>query len=568
MTNSGSTSQSRTKKTIPVHPGPDFLSNLPDNIIEDILHHLPIIDSARTSVLANKWRYKWLGITQLLFDEHCMKLSARRILTDKLASIVNSILAQHQGKILKFKLSVLYCNTDNAKTYIHKWIDILSNRGLRDLTLENQIGIAVLVGDWFYGCEQLEVLKLKCWTIELNNSFNTFKHLKDLHLEKVNFSADDFKSLTSRCPLLEKLTVIEIAIPRLEVRCSKLKYLHAQGVFYELRIENGEHLKFLLIHQSTSIVIVRSFQQKVKETFTLQTVFASLASIESLEVWSHSLEFFAVGQIPMSLPNMLDCVKDIFMAVNIMDLRQIAAAFCLIRSSPNLKRLRIGAWIGQMTYNAVEVANFWDKHNGHRSCFDHLNIVKVEQSTCEGFEVEFISYLLKNSPALEQMTVEVLDSIPDEDIMLFEQNLLIEGRSPQTKIEVSKTTKRLMDYPYGWALMVALGFNELAAAHPRTAKFSVVVVVIFSIVIGMILSLILLILRKLYPYAFSIVINSVQPVLSGVMGVWVGMITGTVVQTAILFSMTYRTNWNKEASYAKMRIKQWKEEARDNINDI
>ncbi|KAF5177085.1 Detoxification-like protein [Thalictrum thalictroides] len=138
------------------------------------------------------------------------------------------------------------------------------------------------------------------------------------------------------------------------------------------------------------------------------------------------------------------------------------------------------------------------------------------------------------------------------------------------------------------------------------------------------LIVILLILREQYPYAFtsspdvrkivyqltpllafSIVINSVQPVLSGVavgagwqalvayvnivcyyvfgvplglilgykfdfgvMGIWIGMISGTVVQTAILFFLTYRTNWNKEASDAKVRIKQWKEEAKDNNNDL
>ncbi|PIA51716.1 hypothetical protein AQUCO_01100531v1 [Aquilegia coerulea] len=163
----------------------------------------------------------------------------------------------------------------------------------------------------------------------------------------------------------------------------------------------------------------------------------------------------------------------------------------------------------------------------------------------------------------------------------------------------------------GWTVMVAFGFNaatsvrvanELGAGHPRTAKFSVVVVVICSFVVGMVLSLILIISRKQYPYAFtsspdvrklvyqltpllafSIVINNVQPVLSGVAigagwqtlvayiniacyyifgiplglilgykldlgvkGIWFGMITGTVVQTAILFFMTYRTNWNKE----------------------
>ncbi|KAL5718170.1 Protein DETOXIFICATION 29 [Ranunculus cassubicifolius] len=185
----------------------------------------------------------------------------------------------------------------------------------------------------------------------------------------------------------------------------------------------------------------------------------------------------------------------------------------------------------------------------------------------------------------------------------------------------------------GWAAMVAIGFNaatsvrvsnELGADHPRTAKFSVVVVVLSSIVIGTVLSLILILTRNQYPYAFtnspevrklvihltpllafSILINNVQPVLSGVAigagwqalvayvniacyylfgiplglilgyvidlgvtGIWFGMIAGTVLQTAILFFMTYRTNWNKEASAAGVRIKQWGGETKGKTIDI
>lgn len=76
--------------------------------------------------------------------------------------------------------------------------------------------------------------------------------------------------------------------------------------------------------------------------------------------------------------------------------------------------------------------------------------------------------------------------------------------------------------------------NELGAAHPRTAKFSVVVVVISSFLIGLFLSLILIIFREQYPSLFSnseevkkvvygltpllatcLVINNIQPALSG-----------------------------------------------------
>ncbi|KAF8390488.1 hypothetical protein HHK36_025014 [Tetracentron sinense] len=174
----------------------------------------------------------------------------------------------------------------------------------------------------------------------------------------------------------------------------------------------------------------------------------------------------------------------------------------------------------------------------------------------------------------------------------------------------------------GWAVMVALGCNaaisvrvsnELGAGHPKTAKFAVVVVVITSFMIGLVIFAVLLISRSEYPKAFtsstevrqlvyeltpllatSILINNVQPVLSGVaigagwqaliayinigcyyvfgiplglilgykvdlgvQGIWYGMLSGTVVQTCILFFIIYKTNWNKEASIAGDRIKKW-----------
>ncbi|CAN1312998.1 Protein DETOXIFICATION 29 [Linum perenne] len=177
----------------------------------------------------------------------------------------------------------------------------------------------------------------------------------------------------------------------------------------------------------------------------------------------------------------------------------------------------------------------------------------------------------------------------------------------------------------GWTVMVALGINaaisvrvsnELGAAHPRTAKFSVVVAVISSFLIGLVISSILLIAQNGYPALFSsdfdvkalvealtpllalsIVINNVQPVLSGfsgvaigagwqaavayvnigcyyafgipiglvfgyichfgVSGIWYGMLAGTILQTLVLFWMVYGTNWNKEASAAGERIRTW-----------
>nr|QBM79487.1 MATE57 [Rehmannia glutinosa] len=184
----------------------------------------------------------------------------------------------------------------------------------------------------------------------------------------------------------------------------------------------------------------------------------------------------------------------------------------------------------------------------------------------------------------------------------------------------------------GWTNTIAVGFNaaisvrvsnELGASHPRTAKFSVAVMVISAFLIGLIVSILLLIFQEQYPslfsdsdavkdvvddltplLAFCIVVNSIQPALSGVAigagwqglianvnivcyyvfgvplglilgypldmgvrGIWYGMVSGTVVQTIILFWIVYRTDWNKEASIAAQRIRQWKGEIDVKPND-
>lgn len=173
-----------------------------------------------------------------------------------------------------------------------------------------------------------------------------------------------------------------------------------------------------------------------------------------------------------------------------------------------------------------------------------------------------------------------------------------------------------------WTLMVSVGMNaaisvrvsnQLGAAHPRTARFSVVVAVISSSLTGLLLSLVLILTWNQYPSMFSadnevqslvkqltpllaisVLVDSIQPTLSGVAigagwqaavayvnvacyylfgiplglvmgykfnmrvtGIWDGMLSGTVLQTCVIFWMVYKTNWDNEASAAGDRIRTW-----------
>uniref|UniRef100_A0ACD5UEN2 Uncharacterized protein n=1 Tax=Avena sativa TaxID=4498 RepID=A0ACD5UEN2_AVESA len=174
----------------------------------------------------------------------------------------------------------------------------------------------------------------------------------------------------------------------------------------------------------------------------------------------------------------------------------------------------------------------------------------------------------------------------------------------------------------GWEIMISIGFlaaagvrvsNELGAGSARKAKFAIANVVTTSFFIGLVLFLFFLFFRGKLSYMFttseevaaavadlspllavSILLNSVQPVLSGVAvgagwqsvvayvnittyyligiplgailgyvlgyhvkGIWIGILLGTFFQTIVLLFITIRTDWNKQVEVTRQRLNKW-----------
>ncbi|MBA0632154.1 hypothetical protein Godav_000949, partial [Gossypium davidsonii] len=165
--------------------------------------------------------------------------------------------------------------------------------------------------------------------------------------------------------------------------------------------------------------------------------------------------------------------------------------------------------------------------------------------------------------------------------------------------------------------------NELGRGNAKGAKFSIIMTTLISLCIGFVLFLVFLCLRGRLAYIFtsseevaeavadlspllasSILVNSVQPVLSGVAvgagwqrvvawvniasyylvgipigvvlgyvwnmhvkGVWIGMLLGTLLQTIVLVVITWRTDWDKQVTLARTRLNRWfVPESEDNQN--
>ncbi|XP_059667113.1 protein DETOXIFICATION 35 [Cornus florida] len=174
----------------------------------------------------------------------------------------------------------------------------------------------------------------------------------------------------------------------------------------------------------------------------------------------------------------------------------------------------------------------------------------------------------------------------------------------------------------GWEFMVFLGINaaisvrvsnELGLGHSRAVKYSVYVTIVQSLLIGLVCMVVVMGARDYFAIIFTsskvlqqavaklayllgitMVVNSVQPVISGVavgggwqalvayinlgcyyvfglplgfllgykadmgvMGIWLGMISGTALQTVFLLIIVYKTNWNKEVEQTTDRMRKW-----------
>ncbi|KAA8544465.1 hypothetical protein F0562_022495 [Nyssa sinensis] len=174
----------------------------------------------------------------------------------------------------------------------------------------------------------------------------------------------------------------------------------------------------------------------------------------------------------------------------------------------------------------------------------------------------------------------------------------------------------------GWEFMICLGFlgaacvrvaNELGSGNAKAVKFSIKVVLTTSVLIGLFFFILCLVFGHKIGYlftsndevadtvsnfstllAFTMLFNSIQPVLTGVAvgaglqgmvaivnlccyyligipigvllgyvahlevkGIWIGMICGVVTQTLVLSFITWRTDWDEQVNKASERLDRW-----------
>ncbi|KAL4566304.1 hypothetical protein LXL04_030418 [Taraxacum kok-saghyz] len=385
-----------------MEPEVDRISNLPGHIIDKILSLLTLRDAVRTSILSTKWRYKWVNLTSLVFDNQSVLVSSQdpTIIKNKMVKIVDHVLLLHNGLIHKFKLS----HRDlQGVSDIDRWILFLSRGTVKEFILEIWKGQRYKLPSSLYLCDKLLHLELFNCLVKPPLGFSGFKILTSLDLQHITMDQDVFEDLIFRCPVLERLTLMNFeGFANLKIHAPKLTFFDIGGVFEDVVFENTFVLSTVSI--GLYVNVGNDHELTLGTTSKLTRFFGSLPSIQRLEVQSFFLKFLAVDTVPRRLPNPCTELNYLSLRINFNDNDECLAALCILRSSPNLLELELLARPDEQPAPR-SVKNLLEE-DYHNCFFNQLRFVKIAGIFGSPRELNFINFLLANSPILERMTVK------------------------------------------------------------------------------------------------------------------------------------------------------------------
>ncbi|KAL2935826.1 hypothetical protein RDABS01_018944 [Bienertia sinuspersici] len=279
--------------------GDDRISELPDDIVLNILFQLEMKEAARTSILSKRWRYLWNNWPDLDFDHlkiipECSNyehLNPNE--TMKYLDWVNQIIKMHRGhSINKFRARLVFHERQVCDINISRWVKFALSKRVKNLELELPLSNPVKPD-------------LKPSLLESGNNFLTC-----LHLSGVDVSGELLEFVLLECRLLERLFVKgSRTLERLKVASFKLKQL---SILYCVPLEELEidavNLSYL-DYAGRLTIQFKSFPSSLVEvTLHGGCVVAKVPICQQIAGFASQLSKFVLCFLMYIIPNPKDCV--------------------------------------------------------------------------------------------------------------------------------------------------------------------------------------------------------------------------------------------------------------------
>ncbi|KAK3002881.1 hypothetical protein RJ639_019651 [Escallonia herrerae] len=187
----------------------DIISNLPPEILLEILDKLPTEDAMTTAILSPKWRNLWKILPRIEFSDNMQKEREKKVV-----GMVNKFIKHYEGnKMESFHVSLKY-NTRKRKTY-QSWIAFAATKNVEELHLDFHgdhrrappgLPPSFELPHNILNCASLVRLHLESVGLILLPAIN-LESLKELELVNSQLSDDATKVITKNCPKLESLVL-------------------------------------------------------------------------------------------------------------------------------------------------------------------------------------------------------------------------------------------------------------------------------------------------------------------------------------------------------------------------
>ncbi|XP_010429724.1 PREDICTED: putative F-box/FBD/LRR-repeat protein At1g78840 isoform X1 [Camelina sativa] len=396
----------------------DLISQLPEDLLHQILLKLDTTGSVRTSVLSTRWRYLWqrvpgLDLYLFVFRDNGLKGFVNRFLDlDKEKPLINQFKLVFDGGQYETE----------GSNFINKWVNSVVARGVQHLVLfayymasyyrKNDCPIIKLPGS-ISMCETLVHLELVNLGIHSFDSVS-LPRLETMHFKSVWFSSDAaLERLISSSPLLRDLNIDKIwNVEFLRVRSQTLSSLNLNvpgritGVAIDaprlkrLSLEFPHFIDLVLNSVSSPIRVCFNNFSLIESDFnsstmkTLPTYLAWISKVKNLSLNCSTLKAMCAYSRPQPLPEFSNLTHLKVSFSNSVSVIELLATF--LASCPNLKSLQLS--ICGKLYKV-------DTSRSHapKCLLTSLEIVEI-YSTAGG--TELVKYILGNAAVLKELNLK------------------------------------------------------------------------------------------------------------------------------------------------------------------
>ncbi|KAL5730825.1 hypothetical protein ACHQM5_003616 [Ranunculus cassubicifolius] len=180
----------------------DRISQLPDDILHQILSFFPTNFAISTCLLSTRWKNVWMGVSTLHFDDMQYFSNVSKNQIKFFNFVYKAFLIRDSNVVNKLILS---CEIPLQSSWLDKWISCLLRRKIEDISIK---ACTYTTNNHFLHLDLLnrKSLKIKTSSFIKFPSSVSFSRLKVLHLYGVGVTCNEkIQKVCVSCPVLEEL---------------------------------------------------------------------------------------------------------------------------------------------------------------------------------------------------------------------------------------------------------------------------------------------------------------------------------------------------------------------------